>query len=584
MKSLAAILLFLVMLLPLRLWGQSGDPQLIGIIATQLSTTTIRIDIDLSRENRRGLFGLYRAVNDEGLHPVDQFHIQGTATDTTILSVLPSPLRCSDSVRFWVKPEWDGSQSNVATILNNDNTPTSPTQQGVATVDEATQKIRLTWDPNPDTDIMGYYLCSGNPCLDYDTVWGRLQTTYMCQDYSPLAQHVFRLLAFDSCMNPSPLTEPFGNLVLALQSADCSPQITLSWNPYQGMPGGVDHYELEARFDSNPWHLEQQLTATTATLTVPNTVSEVSLRVKAVNGTHSLEALSNIVTHHPATSANLAFIHISHASVMSSGRAVHLAFHLDGSFPSSGYRLYRAEDNAPFHRVAIIPYSGQDNIEYIDHSLSADQHIYRYQLSSPDECGTGEKYSSIVATSRLAISDEGYGVQLQWSPYQGWGVTPTYEVLRRMQDEETWTSIGQTSTTDYLDDFSLSGQPTQGLYYRILAHEPPQSQYALDDTAFTAQQLFKRPGTIYFPNAFTPSESTNNTFYPSYTYLDEDDYYLAVYDRRGQLVFYTTDPKTSWDGTHLGQPLPQGTYVYTARCHFLNHTLRQPTGTVLLLR
>ena len=47
----------------------------------------------------------------------------------------------------------------------------------MATVDEATQQIVLTWHPSADPHAMGYHICTGSPCLDYDTVFNRYDTS-----------------------------------------------------------------------------------------------------------------------------------------------------------------------------------------------------------------------------------------------------------------------------------------------------------------------------------------------------------------------------------------------------------------------
>ena len=89
---------------------------------------------------------------------------------------------------------------------------------------------------------------------------------------------------------------------------------------------------------------------------------------------------------------------------------------------------------------------------------------------------------------------------------------------------------------------------------------------------------------IYFPNIFTPSRETNNVFKGSATGIR--DFEMWIYDRRGSLVFHTTDFDEGWDGTHDGQPCRQETYVY--RCRYSDEEVpdgyQTYTGTVTLLR
>ena len=70
------------------------------------------------------------------------------------------------------------------------------------------------------------------------------------------------------------------------------------------------------------------------------------------------------------------------------------------------------------------------------------------------------------------------------------------------------------------------------------------------------------PGTVPLPvvEKFTPSLESNSFFKADTTAVS--DFELWIYDRRGDLVFHTTDIEQGWDGTHDGKPCPQGSYPY----------------------
>ena len=100
------------------------------------------------------------------------------------------------------------------------------------------------------------------------------------------------------------------------------------------------------------------------------------------------------------------------------------------------------------------------------------------------------------------------------------------------------------------------------------------------DTTFS---IGTRVLDVWFPNVFTPDAGDNNRF-RAVTTVEPIEFELTVYDRRGQVLFSTTDPKASWDGTSGGTPLPQGSYVYH---WFMRDALdyrRNGAGTVTLLR
>ena len=89
---------------------------------------------------------------------------------------------------------------------------------------------------------------------------------------------------------------------------------------------------------------------------------------------------------------------------------------------------------------------------------------------------------------------------------------------------------------------------------------------------------------VFVPNVFTPGADINNRFTAVCNGTLEAE--LTIYNRQGLLVYTTKDLNTGWDGTHNGQPCPQGAYVW----HLRIRTVDRPNdwqvsmGTVTLLR
>ena len=68
---------------------------------------------------------------------------------------------------------------------------------------------------------------------------------------------------------------------------------------------------------------------------------------------------------------------------------------------------------------------------------------------------------------------------------------------------------------------------------------------------------------IYLPNSFTPNRDEHNELYIPVTYfVSEDGYLFSIFDRSGNLIFETNDPKKGWDGSYKGNLVQNGTYVY----------------------
>ena len=96
--------------------------------------------------------------------------------------------------------------------------------------------------------------------------------------------------------------------------------------------------------------------------------------------------------------------------------------------------------------------------------------------------------------------------------------------------------------------------------------------------------LSLRKEAIWIPNTFTPSLETNSLFVVKG--LNIKDFEIWIYDRRGVIVWHSTDPKEGWDGKHNGTMLPIGVYTYICRYTYNyqpNNTLVRK-GTITLIR
>ncbi|MFZ4414002.1 MAG: gliding motility-associated C-terminal domain-containing protein [Bacteroidales bacterium] len=89
--------------------------------------------------------------------------------------------------------------------------------------------------------------------------------------------------------------------------------------------------------------------------------------------------------------------------------------------------------------------------------------------------------------------------------------------------------------------------------------------------------------TLYFPNAFVP-EGINKIFKPKGDFSSATEYYFAVFNRWGQLLFETKDFEQGWNGICDGVALQSGVYVYYIRVQYGGHLkLIEKTGKLTLI-
>ncbi len=87
-----------------------------------------------------------------------------------------------------------------------------------------------------------------------------------------------------------------------------------------------------------------------------------------------------------------------------------------------------------------------------------------------------------------------------------------------------------------------------------------------------------------YPNAFTPDGNGTNDGWHPITYGNVDFYLLSVYNRWGQRIFTSSDPKEQWDGTFLGNKCDMGSYHYYLRAKCITGHEEKSKGTFVLLR
>lgn len=93
---------------------------------------------------------------------------------------------------------------------------------------------------------------------------------------------------------------------------------------------------------------------------------------------------------------------------------------------------------------------------------------------------------------------------------------------------------------------------------------------------------------VYIPNSFTPDgQAFNNTFFPVFsTGFTPKNYSFTIFNRWGEEIFSSQDPKAYWDGAMAdGTDCPDGVYNYLLEYQEINKgEVKQILGFVHLLR
>ncbi|MEI6947696.1 gliding motility-associated C-terminal domain-containing protein [Paraflavisolibacter sp. H34] len=121
--------------------------------------------------------------------------------------------------------------------------------------------------------------------------------------------------------------------------------------------------------------------------------------------------------------------------------------------------------------------------------------------------------------------------------------------------------------------------PLQTTTYRVKA-----TAAGCSDTASVTVDVVSKPDYAYYlPNAFTPNHDGKNDCFGVRPWAGVQEFSMSLYNRWGQLVFSTNDPRQCWDGTFKGMEQPSGVFVYLIRAQTLCGSVNKK-GTVVLIR
>lgn len=335
----------------------------------------------------------------------ENFSLIASIADTHYLDTIHRSI-CADTVSYCVEAITleRTFRSDTVGIYYVDNVPTTPCTVRLSSVDTALDRICLTWYPTPDTDAIGYYICIGSPCVDYDTVWGRFNTTYLCPpDLSTDTQYCFRVLAFDSCYQASPLTPPYCNPTIFFSDTGCSRRFSCTWNRYVNMPDSVGRYRLYYQLENQEvFHLHEtgpEGPFEFDTVIEDLSISKITTFLSVDNTSDTLHAFSQVRTRHFSYGDTASYIRIIEAVYDENVPSISITIDIDSQFAVPECFVYRSQGSIDgFDHLATIDRSNSSGryLRYTDYSISRAAGQYVYKVGIPDLCYNWVKESDTV--------------------------------------------------------------------------------------------------------------------------------------------------------------------------------------------
>jgi len=100
----------------------------------------------------------------------------------------------------------------------------------------------------------------------------------------------------------------------------------------------------------------------------------------------------------------------------------------------------------------------------------------------------------------------------------------------------------------------------------------------------SAKTTINVSSTLQMPNAFTPNGDGRNDLFRIPPSSPEKVISFAVYNRWGEIVFFTTNGSRGWDGTFHNHQQPDGSYIWKIEYEDAGGARIQTSGNVMLVR
>lgn len=111
-----------------------------------------------------------------------------------------------------------------------------------------------------------------------------------------------------------------------------------------------------------------------------------------------------------------------------------------------------------------------------------------------------------------------------------------------------------------------------------------QTIYGCSDTASRYFYIFPELTELYHENAFTPNSDGLNEYFRPYSIDGASNYELRIFNRWGEQLFKTNDPKAGWNGTYKNELVQSGVYIFTVEFIYSDGNRYSTKGNLTIIR
>ena len=387
---------------------------------------------------------------------------------------------------------------------------------------------------------------------DRSNEYGTYAMTSIRKEYYCLAAYV---IDDNGQKHYSLMSDPVSTITLQVNYDYCDDTYTLEYSSMD-TPGTFSIMQLQPSHES--------ILTTSDTTATKKFDSFATPRIFQIQwtGDNGIKTSSPTVTIKGDKPEPPATTKISYATVNDANQ-ISLSLTASDSQSASEAQLIR-RNTATGDEVTIhLPDHVMQDFIYTDQTASPDS-SYSYLLTVNDKCGHRLSQSDTVHNVVTTVSEgDDNANHILWTSMQRIEGGITSNVIFRSIDNGDYEQIAEVTEhyndyNDYLSNMIADANIYNGQFCYYVQITCQNGDIIRSNTA-----CLQREPVIYIPNALNPKSDIidNRTFRPRADFLA--DYHLAIYDKRGAILFQSDNLNDGWDGYDRSSKLcNRDTYMY----------------------
>jgi len=457
--------------------------------------------------------------------------------------------------------------------------------------------VYISWYAMDTTEIKGYIIYR-NTGTEYNPIWENLDTVYggastFYQDVSSYADgqpESYRLRSFDVNGTKSLLSDSMTTIYTFpyIEEVNCINHIRVHWTSFIGWKTGVVKYDIYCSINDGPYSLIGSVNGNENNYMHSSLSDSTSytyyIKATSADGRTSTSNSVRTFTDFPNEPD---FVYANYATV--ENNSIKLEYIVDYTSEIKNYRIMRADSlNGYYSAIKTFSNWPFPYLTYFDNSVNLN-YVYYYRLDVVDPCGNIilSSNSSKNIDIKIANSEE-FAPKITWDRYFEWAGGDVEYRLYRIINEESQLIYTAFNGVNFFKDVIPPEdikRITEKVCYQVEAIEGDNNPYGVKAHSKSTIKCMEQSSYVVMPNAFTPNnDKINDVFKPMAIFISKENYYFEIYNRWGECIFATTDPKEAWTGRdRKDRVAPENSYFYILQYQDFDGNIFHKSGELTLI-